>query len=278
MAYATRTVFFACLGMATVSTHSHNNEFKNIESTVIMNATHTNSYQASDKMGSVISITWQETSLFAEPFAEAMKSCWPIARPAYVPVEMQFLKTFPEVVGTEPYFKAFEPLLADGVEHVDWAATETVMAGMLEKHFVFDPATFSPAMIETYGKDKVFYVAAHDQLTGQLVGFITFLARSNYPQGIIKVMTFAVAPEAQNRGVGKLLMSSIFNIIPNIKTLFLCTRVTNETALSAYQNWGFVPEAQPIMDHQFNLAHWSFLSYHPATTNTLQSVAAQLKS
>ncbi len=206
-----------------------------------------------------------------------MTLCWPIARPAYVPIEMQFLKAIPEVVGSEPYFNAFEPLFSNGVEHVDWAAAETVMTATLEKHFVFDTTTFSPAIVEMYGNDKVFYTAATDNKTGELLGFITFLARSSYPQGTIKVMTFAVAPENQNRGIGKLLMSTIFKIMPDLKILFLCTRVTNEAALKAYQNWGFMPELQPIMDHQFNLAHWTFLSYHPATTNSLQKVATQLK-
>ncbi len=121
-------------------------------------------------------------------------------------------------------------------------------------------------------------MAARDEKTNELLGFITLLSRASYPPGTVKVMAFAVAPAYQNRGIGKILMSTVFKIFPNLTRLFLCTRITNQTAIEAYKAWGFTPDAEPIMDHPFNLKHWIFLSYYPAATNTLQTAAMQLKT
>jgi GNAT superfamily N-acetyltransferase len=90
-------------------------------------------------------------------------------------------------------------------------------------------------------------------------------------------MSFAVDPEYQNRGLGKLLTSLIFKINTNIKRIFLCTRVTNNIALNAYKNWGFTLDSNPILDHTFNLEHWTFLEYKIDKTNILQKIAEGLK-
>jgi ribosomal protein S18 acetylase RimI-like enzyme len=113
---------------------------------------------------------------------------------------------------------------------------------------------------------------------GALLGFAAFMTRATYPAHTVKVMALGVKPEHQNRSLGKLLMSSIFKIMPETTNLFLCTRVTNNTALAAYKAWGFEHEANPIMDHMFNLNHWTFLKYNPTEVTILQTVANTLKA
>lgn len=275
MAYATRTVFFACLCMTTC-TRAHNNELIT-ESISHMNQTQTNRFETTDKAGTPITLEWFKTTFLDPSFADGMKQAWEVARPAYVPVEMQFLKAFPDIVGKEPYFKAFEPLFTNGIEQVDWTAAETVITEILKSHFIFDPAMLSEAMVQAYGQDGCIMVTAKSS-AGALLGFAAFMSRATYPQGTVKVMALGVAPEHQKRGLGKLLMSSIFKIMPQTANLFLCTRVTNNTALAAYKAWGFSPDANPIMDHAFNLAHWTFLSYNPTEVTVLQTVANNLKA
>jgi GNAT superfamily N-acetyltransferase len=277
MAHATRTVLFACLCMANVCMHAHNNELIK-ESFTHMNQAQTNQFETTDKNGNSIILEWQKNSFTDPAFAQAMKQVWEVARPAYVPVEMQFLKAFPDVVGKEPYFKTFEPLFSNGIEQVDWTAAESIMAEILKGHFIFDPALFSEAMITAYGKDTCFMVTAKDKASETLLGFATFMTRATYPTHTVKVMALGIEPKHQKRGLGKILMSSIFNILPATTKLFLCTRVTNDTALNAYKKWGFVPDANPIMDHAFKAEHWTFLSYCPAETDILQKTAATLKA
>lgn len=82
-----------------------------------------------------------------------------------------------------------------------------------------------------------------------------------------------VKPSEQNRGLGKLLMSSIFKIAPDIRRIFLCTRPTNVNALKAYQAWGFVPDLQPIPEASLNMAHWEFMEYKAEQSDMLQKLA-----
>lgn len=234
------------------------------------------SFLTTDKLGSSIILEWKKTTIVSTDFADAMKAMWSFARDAYTPVEMQFLKTFPEVVGTEPYFKPFEPLFANGIDNVDWNAATKIMESILQNHFIFDPTQFPQEMIAASSQDICFVVIAKDAATNQPLGFITFLMRHSYPRGEIKVMSFAVAATHQNRGLGKLLMSSIYKIDPTIKRIFLCTRVTNSNALQAYRSWGFVTDEKPILDHPFNLAHWSFMEYKTEQSDILQNTATML--
>jgi GNAT superfamily N-acetyltransferase len=218
-------------------------------------------------------LEWHKTNIVSPEFAEDMKTAWSFARDAYIPVEMDFLKAFPEVVGKEHYFAPFEFLFAKGVDQVDWSEAEKTMEAVLKGHFVFDPSQFSKQVIEMFAQDTVFFVAIKEQATREMLGFITFLMRSNYPKGSVKVMSFAVNVDYQKRGFGKLLMSSIFNIVPGIKRIFLCTRVTNTTALNAYRSWGFVIDENPVMDHAFDLNHWTFMEYKAEQCDILQKTA-----
>lgn len=127
-----------------------------------------------------------------------------------------------------------------------------------------------------YADDTCFFVSVKDQSTNTMIGFITFLMRANYQSGDIKVMSLAVENSHQKRGLGKLLMSSIFKIAPEVKRIFLCTRVTNETALKAYSAWGFAKDKKPVMDHPFNLEHWTFMEYKAEQIDVLQKIATTL--
>jgi len=234
------------------------------------------SFLTTDKLGSPIILEWKKTTIVSTDFANTMGKMWDFACDAYTPVEMQFLKAFPEVVQTEAYFKPFESLFANDVTNVSWNAATKIMESILQNHFVFDPAKFPEQVIAMFSQDSCFVIVATDKRTDKPIGFITFLIRANYPADNVKVMSFAVATTEQNRGIGKLLMSSIFKIIPSIKRIFLCTRITNINALQAYHSWGFVADENPLMDHPFNVAHWSFMEYKTEQTNILQERATTL--
>lgn len=236
-----------------------------------------NTYQTTDKNDNPIVIEWQKTTFFSQEFAEAMKIIWPVAKTAYLPVEMDFLKAFPEVVGTEDYFKSFEPLFKNGMEHVDWHKAEEIMEALLKSHFIFDTSSFGPEIFAQFEKDICYIVTVKDQKSNALLGFITFMIRATYKPGDVKVMSLAVDPNYQNHGLGKILMSSIFKIDPTIKRIFLCTRVTNKTALNAYRAWGFTPDKHPTLDHAFNLNHWMFLEYKADEQQLLQNKAKEMK-
>jgi GNAT superfamily N-acetyltransferase len=230
-------------------------------------------FSACDKNSAPVVIEWKKMNIMSSDFAESMKSIWDIACRAYMPVEIQFLHSFPDVVQNEQYFKSFQPLFAQGVDGVDWEKAEIIMQDILKSHFVFDPEKLSDVIKKMFADDICFVAVVKDQLTGEALGFITFIIRASYAYGDVKVMSFGVDPLHQNRGLGKLLMSSIFNIIPSINRIFLCTRVTNDSALRVYQSWGFTTDVNPVLDHDFNRDHWSFLEYRADGFNVLQKAA-----
>ncbi|MFC1842563.1 GNAT family N-acetyltransferase [Candidatus Dependentiae bacterium] len=230
-------------------------------------------FTTNDKFGVPVVIEWQKTSLIEPKFATAMKDVWELTRKAFIPVEMKFLRAYPQVVSTEDYFKPFEPLFKNGLENVDWRSAEKTMEALLKSHQIFDASTLSADLIAMFAKDIYYFVTIKDQRTNALHGYITFKVRSNYVKG---VMSIAVDPACQNRGLGKLLMSSIFKIKPDIKHFFLCTRVTNDTARNAYMAWGFTKDNNPIMDHKLNPKHWIFFEYKIKQINILQKTAERL--
>lgn len=270
MFYAYRRTLLLCLGVLTF----YNERIKTMNQKEVTKTA--GQFSAYDKQGVPVIIEWQKTTLFAPEFAAAMKEAWDVAALAYTPVEMQFLRTYPEVVGAEDYFKPFESLFKNGLDAVDWAKATEVMQTLLKSHFIFDASTWGAEVTAMYAKDVCYVVTIRDQQTKALRGFCTFMIRPNYTQGDIKVMSFAVDPAYQNRGLGKLLISSILKINPSIKRIFMCTRVTNRLVLIGSPFLGFTKDTTPILEHAFNLKHWIFFEYKTAQTDVLQKIAAGL--
>ena len=234
------------------------------------------SYTTHDKQGHPIIVEWQKLAFFSSDFVRAMASIWKVGRASYMPVEMDFLRKHPEVVGSDDYYKPFAPLFARGFDAVDWVRAEAGMEQMLKPLFVLDPTTLDPSIIALFANDIFYSVVVKDQKTGELLGFAQFMMRPNYPAGDVKVTYLGVDPACQRRGLGAVLVSSIFKIRPEITRIFLSTRVTNEGAIAAYRRWGFMADKNPILDYPCNPNYWIFLEYRADKTDLLQKIAAGL--
>lgn len=123
-----------------------------------------------------------------------------------------------------------------------------------------------------FADDTYYVITIKDMVTKKLLGFTLYLIAPYHPKGSIWCGHLAVAPDAQNRGLGKLLVGSILKIVPKINRIMLATRVTNETAFRAYKAWGFVEDANPIENPHFQLKkeHWRFLEYRMDRSDILQ--------
>ncbi|HSW73762.1 MAG TPA: GNAT family N-acetyltransferase, partial [Candidatus Limnocylindria bacterium] len=119
-------------------------------------------------------------------------------------------------------------------------------------------------------QDINIIVTVTDTKSGKLLGIIQFLVSPSFADGNVRVCLFGLASEAHDRGIEKLLVSSIFKIVPDITRLFLHTRVTNSKALDLYQSWGFERYAGPLAD-------WADLEYVTEKAATLQKVALALE-
>ena len=213
-----------------------------------------------------------------------MRSFCDIACAAYTPVEVAFLKTHTDQETQDEYCKPFDALFKDSQQETqwqdfkkalkdkDWPKVEALMALPLKQIYTMDYSKFGSS------PDLHIFVAAKDGQTKALLGFIEFFVTPTYPFGDIKSPSFAIAPSEQNRGLGKLLMSSILKIAPKCKRIFLSTRITNEIARKAYAAWGFTPDTNPIQEPHFKQKpeHWIFMEYKIEQTDLLQKVANRL--
>jgi len=277
MFYAKRMTLFVCLcmGMLTISFYIKS------ESKTMNNQKETSgSFLGKDKKGREVVLEWMKTDMLDPEYAAALKSVWPIADEYYTKVEMEFLKAHPKVVGSDDAFKSFEPLFKDGMLNVYWDAVEKKMRERLKSIFLLDPSTFSDEMKKKFAQIEHIFILAKDTKTDKQLGFTCFLITPEYAQGDVKNIAFTVKLEEQSRGLDKLLMSSIFKIIPDFKRIFLCMRVTNENAQRAFKNWGFTKEVNPIVEkhiYTFNKDHWIFLEYKVDKSDVLQKTAEDLK-
>ena len=234
----------------------------------------------SDRQGLPIVFEWKRTNLQSADFSEITKVISDVGVEAFCSVELQFLKEHPEAVFQDENFKSFEPLFVGGAQSVDWKLVESQERETLRNVFEMDVANLDDVIKATLPKDYYFFVKARDAATSELLGFVQFGIAQNYDFGDVKVIAIAVAPAAQSRGLGKLLMSSVFAIIPNaVKRLFLSTRPTNVVAIGAYQAWGFTCDTHPILDTHWKPIedHWIYFEYCVDRANVLQKVAELLK-
>jgi len=229
-------------------------------------------FKAQDKTGAPVILEWMKTDMISPEFVEAMKSVWDIACPTYTKVEVDFLRAHPEVVGKEAYYKSFEPLFKDGVASVDWQKVEEKMQEILKQYYVLDVSTFSDEMKKAFSRAEHFFVSIKNEHTDELLGYISFLILPEYAVGDVKCMGFAVKPEEQNRGLGRLLMSSILRIIPDLKRIFQNPRITNVVAQRAYYNWGFTKAANPVtkeLNYEINPNHFIQIPRIPQGSSSL---------
>lgn len=241
-------------------------------------------FQAKDKSGKQVVLEWIKTDMASPEYEKAMKSVWDIACPTYTKVEVDFLRVHPEVVGKEDYFKPFEPLFKNGIQNVSWPLVEEKMQEILKQVFVFDVSAFAEELKKKFSSAAHIFVTVKNQGSNEMLGFISFLVIPEYVDGDVKCIAFAVKSEEQNRGLGKLLMSSICKILPDLKRIFLCTRTTNIIAQKAYYNWGFVKygtndgvtQVFEEHDYTFDLNHWIFMEYKLEQSDKLQKTVATL--
>jgi len=228
-------------------------------------------FLAKDKFGTPVILEWERSTVKEPSHSKNMKEVCDVACKAYTEVEVRFLKEFPDVIKKEEYYAQFRPLFSKGIEYVDWKLIEKEMYKRIKQIHEMDYSNFSI-------DDIYFFIRVKDKETKELLGFTTFLIKPEFPQNTVKDISIGVTPEAQGRGLGKLLMSSIFKILPTVNRIFLFTRVTNDKAIGVYKAWGFTENLHPIQDPNFvfKKEHWVSLEYKIESADTLQKTAETL--
>ena len=271
----TASVLCFCMGIMLINSCTTKNSKSNVERNETMNdqkkTKYSGTFEAKDKSGASILLEWIKLNTQSPEFAETLKSIGDVTATAYITVESGFLQANPDLKLDDPYLKQFEEFFKNGHKNVDWPAVEKKIYQVIKQFYSIDHSKFSAENI-------YFFVTAKDKTTREMLGAVVFFVMPEYPSGDIKCTSFAVAPSAQGRGLGKLLMSSIFRITQGFDRLFLCTRTTNKNALKVYRAWGFTKDLKPIPEQHFKLnpEHWASLEYKVDQSDILQKTASTL--
>lgn len=231
-----------------------------------------------DKAGQSITLNWTLSHVQDPRFKPTMQSICDLTVEAFTPVEIEFVKQHPEAMQglDNAHFKALEPLFTNGIDAVDWAQATKVVAERIRQ--ISDPSVWGDNVLSMFTQCLYVIVTIQDHAANTIIGTATFFVMPAYGHGDVRVTSIAVTPSAQGRGLGKLLMSSIFKVVPSTQRIFLSTRITNETALKAYRSWGFVHDEHPLPNayHKMDPTHWAFLEYKAGKSTVLQNVAKTL--
>lgn len=230
---------------------------------------------AKDANGNLFILEWRKTDILSPDLAEFKRNVCDLACQLLAPVEVQFLRAHPSAVSQELFLKACAPFFEKGVEATDWGMVETTVRSTIKQFYLTDLSSFAPTVIAPLLEDVYFPVIIKEPETEQLLGFATFAITPALPFGNVKLINIAVTPEAAARGLDRLLMSSIFKILPKTERIFLYTRPTNETALKTYYDIGFTQDLAPIQDpnHKINMEYQISLEYKAKQSTTLQETA-----
>lgn len=225
---------------------------------------------ATDKTGTEILLEWKIMNARSTELLTTMKNLSEFMVRTWTPIEVDYLKAHPEEVMEKDHLKYFRPLFASGIEHVNWREVGSLMAQLIKSMIETDPKDF-------FGEHDVsIFVVAKDKATNEQLGFVQYLVKQEYPYGTVNLGNLAVEEKARNRGLGKLLASSIFKLLPKTERIFLYTRTTNEVAQKAYSAYGFKLSKKPITDQIFAKG-WLMFEYDSKESDILQKTAHKLQ-
>ena len=230
-------------------------------------------FEAKDKNGAPIILEWLVTNVHEPEYIQMMHSVADIFVQSFGSQEVRFLKAHPEAVTTAvkntPFNAQLQQLFKDGIEKVDWKAVEEKMASMACAYWEGE-ATGADAL-KRYAHSLFVFIIAKDTLTQNLLGFVTYRIDDDDPRGAVIIEPLAVIPEAQKRGLGKLLVASIFKMVPAVTRINLIVESKNDNAIKAYQAWGFVEFQAPDQYHKN-------MEYRVEKSEILQKIAQTIKN
>jgi len=183
---------------------------------------------------------------------------------------MRFIKAHPEEILADKGDPLY-PLFKNGVESVDWKLVEEKQSTAIRSGWWLKNA--EDVVMRELANTIIFFVEAKDHATNKSLGFIGCGINADDPQGAVAVEPLAIAPEEQQRGLGKLLLSSIFRLLPGVTYIRLGTNKTNDVAIAAYTALGFTQRPADPTDPKNTKV---IMEYQAEKSDILQKTATSL--
>lgn len=240
--------------------------FANVFKGIIKMNTKNGIFLTQDIFKKPIVLEWEEIEGKTEMLDEKIKSISSLFISTYVKQEVDFfsknIKVFTsEEIENDFMIRALAPYLGQSQNKFN---LEEKIKNTLEEFF----GSINWSQYSTSDDINIF-VIARDGKTQEKLGAIQFLIRPEFEQNNIKVGLFGISNSAQDKGLKKLIMSSIFKLRPDVKRIFLHTRSTNTDAILDYKNWGFT-------EFIGKLSNWTDLEYLIENSNSLQKTSEDL--
>lgn len=226
-------------------------------------------FLAQDKFGGHLSIEFETIDPLSSQFSEKLNNISESLANAYMPVEVLFARQFHDSLSRDKFLHSLEPLFKNGIDNVEWPLVEEKTKNILKQFFANDFSKSLLANKDICSNYTHFLIVARNKNSSSPIGAIYCLMSAIDDEQLIRVPVFGISPEAQGRGIGKLLMSAILKQIPDAKKIVLSTRITNENALNSYRVWGFVSSPN-------TMEHWANLEYSVNLSDVLQKTARAL--
>lgn len=171
--------------------------------------------------------------------AAQFKEIAPALAAAYVPVETDFARQNPKALQNDKFLNVLQPFFADGLEKVTWDVVEAKVHSLLSSFFADSFLKGLASNTEICQNNTHYLAIARDPKTKAPLAALYGWINKNGKEKNIRIPIFGVQPKAQGEGIGRALLSLLFQKIPNLQKIHLSTRISNQKALKAYHNWGF---------------------------------------
>jgi len=214
---------------------------------------------ASEPIGENMILQWKKADILSKDLADFKIRISELACNTLVPKEVKFLQAYPQAVTHEMFLRPCAPLFEKGKEKVDWSKVSETIHSTMKQFYLADISAFGESVLKPLMQDAYYLVSIKEK--EELLGFAMFAVTPALPPGYVKLINLVVLPKVKE--LDKLLIHSIFKILPDAKTLFLYTRPTNTEDIHNYLTWGFTKDAIPVNDpnHKVNNDYLLYLEY-----------------
>jgi hypothetical protein len=203
------------------------------------------SFRTKDEKGSSIIIEWEKINPLSLRLSEIITDTSHLLVEAYSQIETQFAKKHPEAVPNEMFLKPLADYFKEGIANLDWNIVEEKLKQNLKNFLTTTdwPKYSNPSDIQ-------FFVIAKEAKTNVQLGVIQFIASTEYQPGNFKIGLYDGVLVNENKyNLQKILLGSIFKLVPTTQRIFFHTRITNDKGIDVHHKLGFTPFVG-------NLAHW----------------------
>lgn len=218
-------------------------------------------FLAKDKQGNFVTLEWEKAIPKQQSYFDAIKKVSDLYCLSRIDVQLDFWRRHPEKCPES--LKAF---IKEDMKNIDLNLVKEKACALGK--LVFSSDDFSDT------DDLVFFVNLRDKKTNEMLGSVIFGIGGEYEYGDIFIRDIVSKPEARDRGLGKLMASSIFKILPELARVRVYVLDTNKNAMMVYSSWDFHKE---VVDPKTCKEARVLMGYDIEKSRLLQQVAANLK-